>query len=175
MNYNLLLSELEQASTFELFRLQAAISTLLDDPNRIAAIKRKLHPGMEISYFHEQENRLVTARLLEVRKTRAAIQESRSGKRWTIPLYMINLEQSNIDLTPQKQGVERLSLRIDDRVGFRGKNNEEHFGTVIKLNPKRAKIQVGTTIWSVPYSMLFSIIDGEQGADLFIPAGSPDW
>jgi len=173
MNYNLLLSELEQASTFELFRLQAAISTLLDDPTRIAAIKRQLR-RMEISYFHEQENRLVTARLLEIRKTRAAIQESSSGKRWTIPLYMINLEQSDTDLTPQKQGVDRLSLRIDDRVGFRGKNNEEHFGTVIKLNPKRAKIQVGTTIWSVPYSMLFSIIDGEQGADLFIPAGSPE-
>ncbi|MCF6355926.1 MAG: hypothetical protein L3J26_12640 [Candidatus Polarisedimenticolaceae bacterium] len=174
MNYNLVLSELEQASTFELFRLQSAINTLLEDPARIAAIKHQLHPGMEISYFHGQENRLVSARLLEIRKTRAVIQEDGSSKRWTIPLYTINLEQSDTDLAPQKQGVDRLSLRIDDRVGFRGKHNEELFGAVIKLNPKRAKIRVADTIWSVPYSMLFTVIDGEQGADLFIPATLPD-
>jgi len=174
MNYNLVLSELEQASTFELFRLRAAISTLLEDPTRIAIIKNQLRPGMEISYFDEQQNRLVNAKLLQVRKTRALIQESESGKRWTIPLYMINLEQGDTDLAPQKQGVDRLSLRIDDRVGFKRKNGEELFGSVIKLNPKRAKVRADDTIWSVPYSMLFTIIDGEQGGDLFIPAALPD-
>ncbi len=172
MNYNLLLSELEQASTFELFRLQAAINILLGDPARISSIRRQLRPGMEIRYFHEQENRLVDARLLEVRKSRATIQESESGKRWAIPLYMINLEQSDADLAPQRQGVDRLSLRIDDRVGFRGKNGEELFGRVIKLNPKRAKVRVADTVWNVPYSMLFTVIDGERGGDLFIPAAS---
>lgn len=175
MNYDLVLSELQQASSFELFRLQAAISTLLDDSSRLEAIKHRLRPGMKIRYFHTQENRLVSATLLEVRKTRATIQDCTTGQRWAIPLYQINLEESDTDLSPQRQGVDRLSLRIDDRVGFKGKNSEELFGTVIKLNPKRAKIKVGNTVWSVPYSMLFSIIDGEQGADLFIPAGSPDW
>jgi len=175
VNYDLVLSELQQASSFELFRLQAAISTLLDDPGRLNAIKQRLRPGMEISYFHEQENRLIPAKLLEVRKTRAAIQDCNTGKRWTIPLYQINLEGADTDLASQRQGVDRLSLRIDDRVGFKGKNSEELFGTVIKLNPKRAKIKVGDTLWSVPYAMLFSIIDVERGADLFIPAGSPDW
>jgi len=175
VNYDLVLSELQQASSFELFRLQAAISTLLDDPDRLKAIKQQLRPGMDISYFHEQENRLKPAKLLEVRKTRAAIQDYTTNKRWSIPLYQINLENAETNLTPQREGVDRLSLRIDDRVGFRGKDNEEQFGTVIKLNPKRAKIKVGDTLWSVPYAMLFSIIDGEQGADLFIPADSPDW
>ena len=175
MNYNLVLSELQQASPFELFRLQAAISTLLDEPSRLEAIKRQLQPGMKVSYFHTQENRLIPATLLEVRKSRASIQDCNTGKRWDIPLYQINLEESDTDLSSQRQGVDRLSLRIDDRVGFKGKNSEELFGTVIKLNPKRAKIKVDNTVWSVPYSMLFSIIDGEQGADLFIPASSPDW
>ncbi len=175
MNYDLVLSELQQASSFELFRLQAAISTLLDDPDRLKIIKQQLRPGMDINYFHEQENRLRPAKLLEVRKTRATIQDGATGKRWSIPLYQINLEDADTNLTPQRQGVDRLSLRIDDRVGFRGKDNEEQFGTVKKLNPKRAKIKVGDTLWSVPYAMLFSIIDGEQGADLFIPARSPDW
>ncbi len=175
MNYDLVLSELQQASNFELFRLQAAINTLLDDPDRLNTIKQRQRPGMDISYFHEQENRLRSAKLLEVRKTRAAIQDTATNKHWSIPLYQINLENSDTHLTPKRQGLDRLSLCIDDRVGFRGKDNEEQFGTVIKLNPKRAKIQVGDTLWSVPYAMLFSIIDGEQGADLFISASSPDW
>lgn len=44
----------------------------------------------------------------------------------------------------------------------------ELFGTVIKLNPQRAKIHPG--IWGVPYTMLFTIIDGKQGRDPFVPA-----
>ncbi len=174
MNHNLVLSELEQASPFELFRLQAAIGMLLSDPARIAAIRQRLRPGMTVRYFHAQENRLLAVRLLAVRKSRADIQECASGRRWTIPLYMIDLTQGDPDPIPRKQGVDRLSLRIDDRVGFRGKNDEELFGTVIKLNPKRAKIQVADTVWSVPYSLLFTVIDGESGADLFIPAAPSD-
>jgi hypothetical protein len=44
------------------------------------------------------------------------------------------------------------------------------FGAVIKLNPKRAKIQTRQGVWAVPYSMLFTIIDGEQARDQFVPA-----
>jgi hypothetical protein len=44
------------------------------------------------------------------------------------------------------------------------------FGAIIKLNPKRAKIQTRQGVWAVPYSMLFTIIDGEQARDKFIPA-----
>jgi hypothetical protein len=55
-------------------------------------------------------------------------------------------------------------------VGFTGKDGSELFGAVIKLNPKRAKIQTRQGIWAVPYSMLFTIIDGEQARDQFVPA-----
>ena len=172
MNYDLVLSELHQASTFDLFRLQAAIGKLLDDPARLTAIKHRLRTGMELTYFHEQKNHLVPARLLEIRKTRVAVQDLESGKRWTIPLYMINLENADADLTPQRNKLDRLTLRINDRVGFKGRDGQEIFGTVIKLNPKRAKIEVGDTIWNVPYTLLFTVFDGERGEDLLIPAGN---
>jgi len=171
MNYDLVLSELRQASPFDLFRLQAAIGKLLDDPGRLTAIKHRLRPGMELTYFSTQENRLIPARLLEIRKTRVAVQDLESGKRWTIPLYMINLENVDADLTPQRNKADRLTLRINDRVGFKGRDGREIFGHVIKLNPKRARIKAGDTIWNVPYSLLFTVIDGEQGEDLLIPAG----
>ena len=81
MDYNLVLSELQKASMFDLFRLQAAIGKLLDDPARLIAIKHALRPGMEITYFHEQGNRLVPARVLQIRKTRVAVQDLETGKR----------------------------------------------------------------------------------------------
>jgi len=165
MDYNLILSELQHASTFDLFRLQAVIARLLDDPARLVAIKRRLRPGMEISYFHQQENRLIAARLLEIRKTRAAVQDRASGKRWTIPLYTINLEGTHTDLAPRHNGIDRLSLRIGDRVGFEGRDGQELFGTVVKLNPKRAKIKTVSGVWAVPYGMLFTVIDAEPARD----------
>jgi hypothetical protein len=170
MDYELIVSALQKASAFHLYRLQSAIGHLLNDPLRLNAIKRQLRPGMEITYFEPQENRLIPAQILEIRKTRAAIQELPTGKRWTVPLYMINIEGADTDITLNKNHVDRLSLKIGDQVGFTGKDGSELFGAVIKLNPKRAKIQTRQGIWSVPYSMLFTIIDGEQGRDQFVPA-----
>lgn len=170
MDYNLIVSELQKASTFDLYRLHAAIAKLLDDPDRLMAIKRELRPGMEITYFHQEENRLIPARLLEVRKSRAVVQDLQSERRWTIPLFMINLQGADTDLAPRRDSVDRLSLRIGDTVGFIGRDNVELFGTVVKLNPKRAKIQTAKGIWAVPYAMLFTVIEGEQARSQLIPA-----
>lgn len=170
MDYELIVSALQKASAFDLYRLQSAIGHLLDDPLRLNAIKRQLRPGMEITYFEPQENRLIPAQVLEIRRTRAVILELPTGKRWTVPLYLINIEGADIDITPKKNHIDRLSLKIGDQVGFTGKDGSELFGAVIKLNPKRAKIQTRKGIWAVPYSMLFTIIDGEQALDQFVPA-----
>lgn len=170
MDYNLILTELQKASMFDLFRLQAAIRKWLDDPERLRAIKRQLRPGMEITYFDAHENRLISARVVELRKTRAAVQDLETGKRWRIPFYMINLQEVDTKLVPQRCSVDRLSLRIGDTVGFQGRDGQELFGTVIKLNPKRAKIQTANEVWVVPYSMLFPVIEGERGSAHLMPA-----
>ena len=170
MDYDLIVAELQKASAFDLYRLQSAIGLLLDDPVHMNAIKRRLRPGMEITYFEPQENRLIPAQVLEIRRTRVAIQELQTGKRWTVPLYMINIEGANTDITAKKNHVDRLSLKIGDQVGFIGKDGGELFGTVTKLNPKRARIQTGQGNWAVPYAMLFSVIDGDQAQNPFIPA-----
>ena len=75
MDYELIVSALQKASAFDLYRLQSAIGHLLDDPLRLNAIKCQLRPGMEITYFEPQENRLIPTLILEIRRTRVAIQE----------------------------------------------------------------------------------------------------
>ncbi len=122
MDFNLILSELNQASTFELFRLKAAIDNFLDDPARLAAIKRALHPGMEISYFDQRENRLIPARLQKIHKTRAEVEDLGSGKCWTIPLYMINVEAQTPRLHHSGMASTgyhcKLEIRWDSPVGM---------------------------------------------------------
>ena len=103
-----------------------------------------------------------------VRKTRASVRELETGKVWTIPLYMINIEGATTDIEPRSQGVDRLSLRVGDRVGFEGRTGEEVFGTVIKLNPKRAKVETDQGIWNVSYSFLFTVLEGEQGNEQYL-------
>lgn len=168
MDYTLVLKELEKASLFELFRLESAISDLLDDPVRLLAIKRQLRAGTDISYFDTHKNCLVPARLEAVRKTRASVRELETGKLWTIPLYMINIEGTATDIEPRGRGVDRLSLRVGDRVGFVGRAGEEVFGTVIKLNPKRAKVETEQGVWNVSYSILFTVLEGEQGTEQYL-------
>jgi len=170
MNYDLIVAELKNASTFDLYRIHTAIGHLLDDPVRLSAIKRRLAPGMDVTYFNAQENRLIPAQVLEIRRTRVVIQDLGCGKRWAVPLYMINIEGADPDIAPKKNRIDRLSLKTGDLVGFSVKDGEDLFGTVIKLNPKRAKIQTGQGIWSVPYEILFTVIEGEQGQGQYIPA-----
>ncbi|MEA3412914.1 MAG: hypothetical protein U9R74_15445 [Pseudomonadota bacterium] len=168
MDYDLVVSELQKASAFDLYRLQSAIGRLLDDPARMTAAKRQLAPGEEVTYFDAQDNRLVPARILEIRRTRVSLEELQTGKRWLVPFYMINIDNADTDIAPKRNHVDRLSLRVGDRVGFTGKDGYELFGTVIKLNPKRAKVRTGEGIWAVPYTMLFSVIDGERAPDTIV-------
>ena len=79
MDYELIVSALQKASAFDLYRLQSAIGHLLDDPLCLNAIKRQLRTGMEITYFEPQENRLIPAQVLEIRRTRVAIQDLQTG------------------------------------------------------------------------------------------------
>lgn len=161
MNYDLIVNELKTASSFNLYRLVTVINQLLEDPVRLAAIKRSLRPGMEASYFHAAQNRLVPVRVLEVRRTRAAVQELQTGEKWTVPLYMINVDEEVVQVAPQRGQVDRLSLRIGEMVGFKDRDGIEVYGRVVKLNPKRAKILTPRGTWAVPYNLLFSVIDGE--------------
>ncbi len=73
MDYTALLAELNKASTFDLFRVYAAIDKELDQPARIAAIKATLHIGIKLSYFHLADNRLINATLLEMRRKTAVV------------------------------------------------------------------------------------------------------
>ncbi len=82
---------------------------------------------------------------------------------------MINLQGVKTDVQPARGSVDRASLRVGNTVGFADRDGREVFGTVIKLNPKRAKVTTDATTWAVPYEMIFPVIDGETAGDLLLP------
>lgn len=163
MDYTHILSELENASLFDLYRLQLAIDTVLEDPSRLITVMARLRPGMEVGFFEARENRIIPVRVLELRKSRVAVQSLETGESWLVSVFMLNLEGIDTTIAPKrKNGVDRLSLSIGAHVGFKGRDGRELFGHVIKLNPKKAKVKTAESIWNVPYSMLFPVLEGDQ-------------
>jgi len=165
MNYSKILEELNNASLFELYRLEQAIRRSLEDPVSITKIKDSLKVGQDIEYFEADENRLIEARIVELKRTRVLVKNRHDGKLWTIPFYFINLDEADVAISSPTGKLDRNSLKIGDKVAFKDRKGNELFGEVIKLNPKTAGVLVGTTQWKVGYRLLSSIIEGELGSD----------
>ena len=165
MNYTEVLQALNEASLFDLYRLNAAINNQLADPARLAAVKRALVLGQKLRYFDGPRNRLIEATLLRIGRTRATVKDVEDGQQWRIPFFMIDLEGRDVQIaatTPR--GLDRNSLSVGDRVAFQDRNGQERYGEVIKLNTKTAGVLVKGSRWRVAYSLLSPVIDGDLGA-----------
>jgi len=171
MNYSKVLEELNDASLFELYRLQRAIGNILEDPGKIHEIKASLKVGQQIEYFDADENRLIEAEIVELKRTRALVRNRHDGKLWNIPFYLINLDRADIAISSQTRKLDRNSLKVGDKVAFKDGRGNELFGEVIKLNQKTAGVLVGTVRWKVAYGLLSPIIDGELGGDTKVIEG----
>lgn len=164
MNIQQAFQALQTASDFELFRLRVAIDKLLDDPERSNALRKKLVVGMHLEYFNEAENRAIACEVVEIKRTRATVFDSSTKQCCTMPFYFLNLDHVATELVVNnKKGLSKAELSIGSEVGFiSSKDNQEYIGRVGKLNPKRAVILInsarGEVQWTVPYSMLFPII-----------------
>ena len=163
MNVQTVFQELETASDFELYRLNIAINKLLEDPERINTLRKKLVIGMQVEYFKSEVNKVVVCEILEIKRTRVTVKEIETEERWLLPFYCLNLDGIATTLVANNQrGLSKAELHIGSTVGFvNSQNKQDYFGQVVKLNPKRAIILVGDEKWKVPYQMLFSIVNSE--------------
>jgi len=169
MEYSKILHELNNASLFELFRLKEAICVMLEDSKRINDIKNKLEVNQEVSYFDGNENRLIDASIVKLKRTTAVVINKHDGQMWRIPFYNINIDNSEANIeNVSRQKVDRNTLKVGDDVCFKNRTGVELFGVVIKLNPKMARVLVGETTWRVAYSCLSPIIRGTLKEDYIL-------
>lgn len=162
MNYSEIMSELEQASLFDIYRLKVAMSAFLEQPEKIRALKQQLRVGMHISYFSFKSNKLVDAVIEEIQRTNVYVKDKHDGQKWGVPFYALNLGNVNTDID-KKQTQEKFDLnqfQVGEHISFIGKNDEETNGIITQLNPKTASIITRDgSRWRVSYSHLFKIVD----------------
>lgn len=164
MDYSKILNELDQASLFDLYRLNVAIQQQLDNPGRLKFVKNRLKIGQAIEYFDSVENRLIAAKVVKLNRTRTLVRNDHDGRRWDIPYYMINVDAVDTDIhTAPQQKLSKSNVKVGDKVCFKDREGHELFGEVEKLNPKTAGVLVGRVHWRVAYGLLLPVIDGELG------------
>jgi len=165
MDYSGIVEALKDATLFDLYRLNVAINHLLDDPQQIARIRKRLKPGQIINYFEPAENRLIEAIVIKLKRTRLLVENTHDQQRWTIPMYWVNLDEVNTEITlPSSKGLDKSQLKVGDIVGFQDNQNNDVRGEVIRLNQKTATIKTDTGAkWRVGYEWLYLVIDGERG------------
>lgn len=84
------MDELRAASLCNLFRLRAAISQQLEDPERIEQVRARPRTGMAVSYFDAAFLRRVEATIRELRQTRLLVENRQDQKLWPIPSGAMN-------------------------------------------------------------------------------------
>ena len=167
MDYAALLDELEKRSLFDLWRLNAAIARALEDPRKNEAIRARLCIGQAIRYFDAKENREIGGRIVEIKRSRALIENDHDRKLWNIPFYMINLQGTGLDSQFSRVGqkVRRDSLQVGDLVSYRSREHRDVYGVVVKLNPKTAQVQLPDgDRWKVSYGLLSHVLDAQDAA-----------
>lgn len=165
MDFSRIIEELKKASSFDLYRLKAAINQQLENPDRLSEIKRSLRPGQNISYFDETENRLIEANVIKIMRTRLLVQNVDDQRRWEIPLYYVNLDKINTDIvgSSTQMGLDKSQIKVGDIVGFQDKQNNDVIGKIIRLNQKTVTVITNTNHkWRVAYEFLYIILDVEQ-------------
>ncbi|MBF0310473.1 MAG: hypothetical protein HQL56_13185 [Magnetococcales bacterium] len=168
MDYSSIFQALQEATLFDLYRLRRGIDTLLQHPGRLEAIRQRLRPGQRIAYFDGPENRLVEAVVEAVQRNTVVVRNVADGKGWRIQPYMINLEGVACDIHPQpgQTRLERSHLQVGETVGFRDKNQREHYGRIQQLNPKTATLLTREGLrWRVGYELLFKVMESQGRAE----------
>ena len=165
MDYSEIITVLDKACAFDLYRLRTALDHMIDDPRRIIEVKSALRLGQTIQYFEANRNRVFEAVVEQVKQTRVVVRDTVEGRRWDIPLCAINIRHSDVRIEdPQRQGLTKVQVQVGDLVGFMDRSNIERAGTVVRLNQKTVTVESEEGSWRVSYLLLYKVVE-VQGAN----------
>ncbi|MBS0358309.1 MAG: hypothetical protein JSS53_03435 [Proteobacteria bacterium] len=162
MNYTEVLKAVKNASLFDLYRLKVAISNEIENPARISELRHFLKEGSRISYFDRVSNSLIDAVVIQKKSKSVLVENITDHSRWSIPYYVINLDQVDVNLHANKKDkLSKNHFKIGECVGF-NYEGEQKVGIIIRLNQKTATLTTqDNRRWRVSYSYLFKVIDTE--------------
>lgn len=167
MNFTEIMNLLENASPYELFRLQTALRIEMENPEKINALKDSFAVKDTISYFNTKKNALCDAIVLEKNTKYVLVQDLNDMQTWNITYYSINLTNQDSKIHVKKsETLTRNHLSLGELVGFIH-NGRQIIGNIKKFNPKTIKLLTSDgNYWNVGYEWLFKIFDGERAREI---------
>ena len=156
-----LLDVLRNAPSLDLYELSLALQRLLSDPARILAIRRHLHLGAPVRFFHHQIGELASGTIVQLRQKDVLVLQDSTRQQWWLPYAAIvtDTAQSQPPTAPPAPKVDLPTFAIGDTVGFTDKHLREHIGTVTRINGKTISILCDGQAWRVSPRLLRKIID----------------
>ncbi len=153
----------DRMTPYQLYRLSARISLLMEDPARLKPVARALTPGCEIEYFCASENRSIPAIVNKINRTTASVTNVGDGEVWRIDLASVDTGGAAIDshASHSDRPLARQDLSVGQLVGFVGRDHENVYGVIVRLNQKTVTLECDFgKKWRVSYSLLFEVLDG---------------
>jgi len=159
INYENLVSFLGNASLFEMYRISVAISNELENPARIAFVRKQFKEGDLIEYFDASKNTLISAIAIKKNPKYVLARHCHNGRHINLPYYLLKCDAREFDFSSKKRGLTKNEMRVGDVIGF-NKDGEEIVGRVERLNQKTVSLVTETNHrWRVAYAYLYAVID----------------
>lgn len=166
-----LVRNLPQAATLDLYRLEQAIRALYSEPKRVLAIRIHLHLGMMVRFFGRNTGAFHSGRIVAMNDHGVTIDEPAFNLRHSnVPYAAIDLktppqsEVEVIDAAPARPAPippTRTAFKPGDRVIFNDRNNIPITGTVSRINQKTVTVVPDNRDghWRVSAALLNHLVD----------------
>ncbi|MEO7851859.1 MAG: hypothetical protein ABIR94_06330 [Rubrivivax sp.] len=166
-----LVRNLPQAQTLDLYRLEHAIRALYCEPKRVLAIRVHLRLGMRIRFFGRNTGAFHSGRIVAMNDHGMTIDEQALNLRHSnVPYAAIDLETAPhsevevIDAEPVRPAPitpARAQFKPGDRVIFNDRNQIPITGTVTRINQKTVTVVPDNRDghWRVAPALLNHLVD----------------
>lgn len=167
----ILVRNLPQAESLDLYRLEYVIRSLYCEPRRVLAVRIHLRLGMPVRFFGRNTGAFHSGRIVAMNDHGMTIDDPALNLRHT------NVPYAAIDLkTPTQPEVEFISspppplaakaptrphFQVGDRVTFHDRNNIPVTGTVRRINKKTVTVAPDNNDghWRVSAALLNHLVD----------------
>lgn len=164
-----LVDALGQASSLQLYRLQAILRRMITDPKRVIEIRRQLHLGQMVRYFDLESDRMREARVVEMKDKEILVQDQATLRHWRLAYAAVeppvsgqsdvaDSAASTMPATAPKAGRE--DFQRGQKVAFEDKHLRTQVGVITRINQRTASIDTGDgLLWKVSFGLLRHVVD----------------
>lgn len=166
-----LVRNLPEAETLELYRLEYVVRALYLEPKRVLAIRVHLHLGMTVRFFGRNSGAFHSGRIVAMNDHGVTIDEPTLNLRHSnVPYAAIDLRtpppQSNVEVmaSPPPQPTakpQQVKFKAGDRVTFNDRDNVLVKGTVSRVNQRSVTVTPDNKDgrWRVSAALLSHLVD----------------